>query len=614
MPIVRMPDGAQVQFPDDMAPDQIKNMIASKFPEVSQPVTAEPAQDTFQRATLLPLGKDSATGEVSMAVPGLIKGAWESARDAFTAPGRAMSGELQVMGPDGNVTQDAIAEGLNFAQWASPASVASGMKMIPAKGVTPKPEGLVAAEAADRLGIALPRAVTTDSTAIHQSAKGLSNVPFASTPLRKASENAINQLDDAARAAQQAYGSGSVARAGSLAREDISKYATDTLKGAVKSKYDAVDALITQNVVQPLTSTMKVANDIAARRQNMKASSPSRAVRLVQNALNDPQGLNYQGVKDLRSSIGELLDDPMRLSASGMDASELKQIYGGLSDDLRGVVAKAGGKEASAAFDEANSFAAKIAGEREALDRIVGKQTSDEGLFSKIQAMAGSNSRADIQNLLRAKKATSKETWSEIASAVLSDMGRDVKTGNFSPDRFLTAYGKISDNGKKVLFGGEEHARALDDIAAVSKRFNYMNQYANPSGTAQNVLGPALAVSAISAPVSTISSLVGGRVTSSMLAKPMSAEKLAKWAKAYEEAAIKPGVQTSSMLQARAKVLSIELADQLGAPNASGKIFDAISRVGQVPADDNAQDQGAVQKNEQGRPENQLRMLMPNEL
>lgn len=33
MPIVKMPDGTQVSFPDDMPADQIKSMIASKFPD-----------------------------------------------------------------------------------------------------------------------------------------------------------------------------------------------------------------------------------------------------------------------------------------------------------------------------------------------------------------------------------------------------------------------------------------------------------------------------------------------------------------------------------------------------------------------------------------------------
>lgn len=34
MPIVKMPDGTQVQFPDDMPREQIRDMIASKFPDV----------------------------------------------------------------------------------------------------------------------------------------------------------------------------------------------------------------------------------------------------------------------------------------------------------------------------------------------------------------------------------------------------------------------------------------------------------------------------------------------------------------------------------------------------------------------------------------------------
>ena len=36
MPIVKMPDGTQVRFPDDMPREQIRDMIASKFPEVAK--------------------------------------------------------------------------------------------------------------------------------------------------------------------------------------------------------------------------------------------------------------------------------------------------------------------------------------------------------------------------------------------------------------------------------------------------------------------------------------------------------------------------------------------------------------------------------------------------
>lgn len=41
MPIVAMPDGAQVSFPDDMPADQIRSMIVQKFPDAAQ--TAQPS-------------------------------------------------------------------------------------------------------------------------------------------------------------------------------------------------------------------------------------------------------------------------------------------------------------------------------------------------------------------------------------------------------------------------------------------------------------------------------------------------------------------------------------------------------------------------------------------
>ena len=37
MPIIKMPDGVNVSFPDDMPPEQIKGMIASKLSENNSP-------------------------------------------------------------------------------------------------------------------------------------------------------------------------------------------------------------------------------------------------------------------------------------------------------------------------------------------------------------------------------------------------------------------------------------------------------------------------------------------------------------------------------------------------------------------------------------------------
>lgn len=64
MPIVKMPDGQQVRFPDDMPSEQIQSMISSKFPEVAEKKpksfeemkqmygSMDPISDTLQSASL----------------------------------------------------------------------------------------------------------------------------------------------------------------------------------------------------------------------------------------------------------------------------------------------------------------------------------------------------------------------------------------------------------------------------------------------------------------------------------------------------------------------------------------------------------------------------------
>ena len=50
MPIIRMPDGQQVRFPDDMPKEQIKGMIASKFPDFANQKTPQLKMTDEQKA------------------------------------------------------------------------------------------------------------------------------------------------------------------------------------------------------------------------------------------------------------------------------------------------------------------------------------------------------------------------------------------------------------------------------------------------------------------------------------------------------------------------------------------------------------------------------------
>lgn len=587
---------------------------ATSIAQEIKKMRAAPAQAPTQTGTvtgqILPFQKDLSTGETSLAVPGLLRSLYDSASSAITAPGRAMSGELPVIGSDGNTSPQAIAEGLNFAGWASPASVASRNGFVQAPAQRMLSEGQETALAANRLGVDLPRAAASDSTSVQQLGKIATNIPIGGTPLRKGARVAIDQLGNAAQRVQQGFGAGDVAAAGSLARQGIRDFSENTLDNLVTKKYNAVDSLVDPKITAPLTATTTRVAKLLDDRQKAALPSEGSAASIVRDAISRPEGLTYEGVKRLRTEVGQMLKNP-QMAPAGTSQDELRSLYGSLSDDLRATVKKAGGDKAAAAFDDANTFAAKTIQEQKALDKIVAPK-SDEGLFGSIQAMAGSTNRADIQNLARVKRSVSPETWNEISSSVISRIGRDTD-GNFSPDRFLTGYGKLSQNGKNLLFGGNQELKSsLDDIATVSRRFKELNQFANPSGTGQTIIGGSYLPGLYLEPVSVISSIAGTRVLSSALSKPTSAKKLAEWAKAYEQAAVNPTVKTQNMLGVRARVLSLSLANDAGNTSIVNQLINPLSRVQKAAA--GQENSPSITQQPAGGQNDQPRMLMPNEL
>jgi len=577
-------------------------LVQPEQQQIKAPIQQPAPEDKSYQGAILPFSVDAAGNKSFDSNAGILG----AVKRAVMLPGEAYAGKIDPMSEEG------IGRAAEFAGVFGPISPAAGSgKAIASLAKPAERPGMEVAAAANRLGVDLPRAAASDSTAVQQIGKVLPNIPIGGTPLRKSARNAIDQLGDAATRTQEGFGSGNIAQAGSAARQGMTEYATKTLKGRVSDAYNNVDNLVTQNVTTPLSETAKVATDIASRRQNASLGD-SGAVGFVRKALEQKDGLNYQGIKDLRTTVGEMLDKP-DLTANGFSEGELRRIYAGLTTDLKDAVARSGGPKASQAFEAANQLAAKTSREREALNKVLGRDASDERLFDRISAMAGSNARADRVSLARVRGAVSPETWNEISSGVISTLGRD-KDGAFSPDRFITGYGKLSQEGKSALFGGKkELSGALDDIATVSRRFKQLNQFANPSGTAQSGAGIGYLGGAFVDPTSVIGSIVGARLMSSILSKPTSARALAAYAKAYEQQATQPGKAPSQALTNTARAVAAFLGNEAGDKGLAAQIFPQISGVRKVPAGPGNENQN-IEENQQRREQQQPRQLMPNEI
>lgn len=447
----------------------------------------------------------------------------------------------------------------------------TGARGFPANAAKPR---TAVVEAAQRVGVQIPKAAASDSMVVQRIGQAVANIPIGGGALRKAGEKAIAQTGEAAERVAAGFGGGSPASpfsAGATVRESLERYIGPTTSERVTKAYDAVDALVRPDVSTPLDGTARIATTIVTQRQAAGLKGGGPAVDLIAEAASRPEGLTYQGIKTLRTRVGEMLKGG--ILPADMSQGELKRIYGALSDDLRAAVERAGGKPALAKFERANTYNALISQRREELARIVGT-TSDEGVYERLAKAAGSTSTADMNLLLKARKAMPGEEWDEVASAVIQRMGRNPgQAMEFSPEAFMTAFKKLSPGGRKVLFrstGKGNLADALDDIATVSSRFKELQRFSNPSGTAQVSVGIAqlggtsgVAFGLVD-PLTFVGGLLGTGLLARALASPATARAVAGYGRAYNLHVKSPTRLTAQALSFASRRLAAEIGSEFG--------------------------------------------------
>lgn len=420
-----------------------------------------------------------------------------------------------------------------------------------------KPKDELAA-ASERLGLEIPRAAATDSLVAKQMSGALSVVPGVGSPIVKSAQKATADLDARVQGLVNDLGGATPQEAGQAVKHDAVGWMKDGSKREGTEIYRDVEALMV-GAEGPLTKTKEAVNDIVQVAAESRLPPP-QIVRIISDAVNDPNGLSYEGLQNLRTQVGDMLSGKIA-PEPGMSARALRHIYGSLSDDLRDMArsaganavskrnAKKGGARGVEIWDEANArFQTEIVEKREALSRLVGLQAdaAPEAVVATLARMAGSKGGADAGRLQQALAVMTPETRRDLGAAVIAQLGRD-KDG-FSPAKFRTAYeGNLSPVGKQLLFPDKAHRQALDDIATVSKSFEQLQRLGNPSGTGRVAGLLTAAGGAVSAPLTTIGLAVGGYTLSRLLAKPVTARKVADFSKAYLDATSN---RTSKTLQA----------------------------------------------------------------
>jgi hypothetical protein len=407
---------------------------------------------------------------------------------------------------------------------------------------------------------------------------GVRNIPLAGEPIMKSAERTIGGLGQAVERAAAAGGGASAEQAGAVASQGIKGWITGKSAELTKKAYDAVDNAINPSVTTELSNTRGIIAEIAARRQNAAIPGESKAINALLDAVQRPGGMNYQGIKDLRTFLGEMT--PQEMVASGINAKESKQLYGALSKDLKASVEAAGGDRASALFERANSLNKAVAARRENLARLVGVDGDAPPalVFERLKAAAGSKSRADSQLLAQARKAMGGD-WDEAVSGIVGQLGKNAK-GEFSPQIFLNNWAGVSEAGKNLMFGEKGSAstlrQSLEAISTVSQRFKQLEKYANPSGTGRQVGFGAAGAGLVSEPVTTVATLVGGNIAARILASPASASSMSKWVKTYAEVARDASPSNLVAFSRASRNFGATISSDLKIPNPANDLFNSL--------------------------------------
>lgn len=389
------------------------------------------------------------------------------------------------------------------------------------RGITGAGKPLTAAEeAAGRLGVDLPAYIGSESRIQKGLATAAGSVPVGGARIPQSAQKAITQMGEVAEGLAPSL---SKMEAGTTAKDALVDWVKTRSAKTVDKAYDAVDRYVDNSIKTPLVNTLNTVQSLGRERLEAALPEESGAIRLVMEAATNPQGLNYSGIKRLRSEIGERLKEG--ILPADLSRAELKNLYGALSEDLKSVVQNAGSSQGLRAFERANKLAREVSAKRKELTKIVGLSgdVAPEAVFNRIVSMT-SEKAGNLGRLQQVRKSMSPEQWEDVTAGVLGTLGRDAE-GGFSPERFITGYYKMSDTGRDVLFGpaGNPLRQSLDDLLQVSGKFKELSKFTNTSKTANVLAGMAL----LAEPFSAIGTAASANIIARVLSRPRTAKAAA---------------------------------------------------------------------------------------
>lgn len=325
---------------------------------------------------------------------------------------------------------------------------------------------------------------------VYQGIENFSGTLFGGAPVRRAIEGTskamqkrIGQIADDLSSTRGDVEAGRVIERGITGPGGF----VDRFQAQTGRLWNKFDGLIDDTAPVSATNTQEALGRLVNSSQFGKVLN-NPLISQIKTMFDDAGGqIDYSTFRQLRSAIGERLGS--KDLVSDIPRAQLKQLYGALSQDLKGVAAQYG-DEAVKALERANRVTRAGHNRLDGfVERIVKKADLDKVFQAATRGGEG------IQSMNAVKRALKPEEWEVVASNVLRRLGR-ANSGQqddlgevFSVSKFLTDWDKLG-RAKGVLLSGSDklngYRKNLDKIASAASRFkDSAGSMQNPSGTGQ---------------------------------------------------------------------------------------------------------------------------------
>lgn len=467
----------------------------------------------FIGASAMPIGKLGSVGQLAKQVGGgAVAGAssiaaGEVAKAATDNPAVQSVAELAgALAPTGASLAVTAAKKAALRGGATAEDIAANTQQMRAAGIEPtvgQVTGNIAAQGAENI---------------------LARTPFAGLPVMRRAQEQVDTIGQSI--ADMSRGLSTVREkpaVGALIQKDLNGFVESTqgkflaLDNEFKAMFPPEQKFAVGNTSSVLGKLSKVAPDLPSFSAGLKdpnirnwaeriaADTAGTPATTTASAILGPggkpafttttpakpfQGASMQTLIDVRSDIGTNINKSTLLGQK--PDAQYSALYSAISKDIE---AAAKGTSAEAVLARRDNYWRAFRGRVDNFLDYIAENPN------KTQAYLDTLSGANVgrEQILAVRRSVEPTTWKAVASAKLAQMGQDTKLGEFSLQKFVTEYKKMSDVpvGSKALspadalFGGMGTLKTnLDTIVAASEKILAGGRvYQNPSGTSTAAIG-----------------------------------------------------------------------------------------------------------------------------